>query len=251
MRPASKLERQEALAAGDDKPLGFRFQFRPEHKGVSFYQVKAFAAADEPKQDGAGSGEERSTEQTLANNSRLVVIDQGSGPYQVLYVSGRPDWEFKFLRRALDEDEQIQLVGLMRIARRQPKFDFRSARSQSTSPLFDGFDHPDPDTAERADQPVLIRLGQLPGRGRAARRLSQDRRRSSIATTRIVIDDIEADFFTPDQLALLRNFVSVRGGGLLDARRSRFVRRGQVRPHSGRRALAGVSEPVRHRHRGH
>ena len=31
----------------------------------------------------------------------------------------------------------------------------------------------------------------------------------------IVLDDLEAGFFTPDQLALLRNFVSQRGGGLL------------------------------------
>jgi hypothetical protein len=31
----------------------------------------------------------------------------------------------------------------------------------------------------------------------------------------VVIDDLEAAFFTPDQLALLRNFVSQRGGGLL------------------------------------
>ena len=31
----------------------------------------------------------------------------------------------------------------------------------------------------------------------------------------IVLDDLEAAFFSPDQLALLRNFVSLRGGGLL------------------------------------
>ena len=31
----------------------------------------------------------------------------------------------------------------------------------------------------------------------------------------IILDDLEAAFFTPDQLALLRNFVSQRGGGLL------------------------------------
>src|SRR6185437_15439398 len=107
-----------------------------------------------------GPGDDRSsTEQTLANNSRLVVVDQGSGPYRVLYVSGRPNWEFKFLRRAIDLDKEIELIGLVRITRRQPKFDFRSAQAQSTSPLFNGFDHPDPDTAERQDQPVLIRLG--------------------------------------------------------------------------------------------
>ena len=58
-----------------------------------------------------------STEQTLANNSRLVVVDQGGGPYRVLYVSGRPNWEFKFLRRAIEEDKEVELIGWMRIAR--------------------------------------------------------------------------------------------------------------------------------------
>ena len=76
------------------------------------------------------------SEQTLANNSRLVVVDQGGGPYRVLYVSGRPNWEFKFLRRAIAEDEQVQLVGLLRIARRQPKFDFQATRAPGrTRPL--------------------------------------------------------------------------------------------------------------------
>ncbi len=31
----------------------------------------------------------------------------------------------------------------------------------------------------------------------------------------VVIDDLEAGFFSPDQMTLLRNFVSQRGGGLL------------------------------------
>ncbi len=31
----------------------------------------------------------------------------------------------------------------------------------------------------------------------------------------VIIDDLESSFFTPDQLALLRNFVSQRGGGFL------------------------------------
>jgi len=93
--------------------------------------------------------------------SRLVIVDQGGGPYRVLYLCGRPDWEFKFLRRALRSDDQVQLVGLIRIARRQPKFDFRNPRDSATSQLFKGFEHPDPETAERSDQPVLIRLGTL------------------------------------------------------------------------------------------
>ena len=59
---------------------------------------KRYPASDEKKGEGAGA-HQSSTEQTLANNSRLVVVDQGGGPYRVLYVSGRPNWEFKFLQR--------------------------------------------------------------------------------------------------------------------------------------------------------
>ncbi len=44
-----QVERQTLKATGDGKPLGFRFQFRPERKGVSFYRVKALPAADEKK----------------------------------------------------------------------------------------------------------------------------------------------------------------------------------------------------------
>jgi uncharacterized membrane protein len=209
-----ELERQQIVATGDGKPLSFRFQFRPERTGISFYQVRAFVAADETKNKSPGDGAEPSAEQTLANNIRLVVIDQGGGPYRVLYVSGRPNWEFKFLRRAVEEDDQIELAGLVRIARRQPKFDFRSARSRSTSPLYDGFDHPDAETAERSDEPVLIGLGK---------KLDDAESRPHFPKTAdelyhchaIVLDDLEAGFFTPDQLALIRRFVSERGGGLL------------------------------------
>ncbi|HEV3166213.1 MAG TPA: hypothetical protein VGZ22_19465 [Isosphaeraceae bacterium] len=207
-----EVERQEARATGDGKPLSYRFQFRPEQKGVSFYRVVATAATDETK-DKPVVAAASSSEQTLANNSRLVVIDQGGGPYRVLYVSGRPNWEFKFLRRAVADDEQVQLVGLVRIARRQPKFDFRNPRTQTTTPLFDGFDHPDVETAERFDQPVLVRLGTLDdvelrdGFPKAADELYRYHA--------VVIDDLEAGFFTQDQMTLLRSFVSQRGGGLL------------------------------------
>src|SRR5262249_50432508 len=155
--------------------------------GISFYRVRTFAAGDE-------SG----GEQTRANNDRLVVVDQGGGPYRVLYVSGRPNWEFKFLRRALADDPQIELLGLVRIARRQPKFDFRNPRDRSTSQLYKGFDNPDEETAERYDEPVLMRLGPLEegelrdGFPKAADELYRYHA--------IILDDLEAGFFTQDQL---------------------------------------------------
>ena len=219
-----EVQRQQVVAAGDDKPLSFRFQFRPERKGENFYQVHAFAAADEKKAEQVAGDALAVSEQTLANNSRLVAIDQGGGPYRVLYVSGRPDWEFKFLRRALEEDDQLELAGLIRIARRQPKFDFRNSRSQSTSPLFDGFDHPDADTAERADQPVLIRLGN---------KLDGVELRDGFPKTAdelyryhaIILDDLEAGFFTPDQLAPLAKLREPARRRTYDAGRARLVRR--------------------------
>ncbi len=128
------VDRQEARSLGGDKPLGFRFQFRPERKGISFYRVNVCTALDEDKA-GELSAPAASGEQTRANNSRLVVVDQGSGPYRVLYVSGRPNWEFKFLRRAIAQDEQVELVGLVRIVRRQPKFDFRSRAHPVNQPI--------------------------------------------------------------------------------------------------------------------
>ena len=207
-----EIERQDTKQQSDGRPLNFRFQFRPEKKGVNFYSVRAFPADEERavKEDASTS---KSSEQTLANNSRLVVVDQGGGPYRVLYVGGRPNWEFKFLRRALADDDQIQLAGLIRLARRQPKFDFQNARDRSTNQLFTGFDNPDADTTEAADQSVLIRLDPID-----EVELRDGFPKSAEALYRyhaIVVDDIEAAFFTPDQLALLRTFVSVRGGGLL------------------------------------
>ena len=207
-----EVARQELKATADGKPLGYRFQFRPEKKGINFYSVVAFAASGESATRKGTIDEARSGEQTLANNTRLLVVDQGGGPYRVLYLGGRPNWEFKFLRRALQEDEQVNLVGLLRIAKRQAKFDFQAAGSRKTSPLYNGFDA-DSDTAEAADQPVIIRLGTedeaelRDGFPKTAEELYRYHA--------IVVDDLEASFFTQDQLALIRNFVSRRGGGLL------------------------------------
>jgi hypothetical protein len=206
------VERQKATPPEDGKPLSFRFQFRPDRKGVHVYQVRAFAASEE-EAVAPGGDASKSAEQTLANNTRLVVVDQGSGPYRVLYVGGRPNWEFKFLRRALADDEQVQLVGLLRIARKQPKFDFRNPRTQAASPLYTGFDNPDAETAERSDQPVLVRLGT---RDEVELRDGFPKTAEELyGYHAVILDDVEAPFFTQDQLALLRNFVSQRGGGLL------------------------------------
>ena len=129
----------------------------------------------------------------------------------MLYVSGRPNWEFKFLRRALSEDDEVQLVGLIRIAKREPKFKFRD-RDDGSNPIFRGFGS-DEEQAEQYDEPVIVRLGtENPEELRDGFPKAADQLFGYHA---IVLDDVEADFFTQDQKSLIQQFVSQRGGGLL------------------------------------
>ncbi|MEM7233506.1 MAG: glutamine amidotransferase [Planctomycetota bacterium] len=193
---------------GDESGLvSLRFQLRPEGRGVHFYTLRVTAA------EGANEKGTSTEEATLANNRRRLVVDRTKGPYRVLYVSGRPNWEFKFLRRALEEDEEADVVGLIRIANREPKFDFRSRAGERTNPLFRGFDNADEDTAEQYDQPVLLRIGTVDEA--ELRNGFPDARDQLFAYDAVIIDDLESEFFTQDQMTLLQDFVSRRGGGFL------------------------------------
>lgn len=207
-----EIERQRAGLPEDGQPASFRFQLRPETSGVSFYRVRA-AIAGEATDAMKRSAERPTKEQTLANNERMFVVDRGGGPYRVLYVSGRPNWEFKFLHRAVQEDKDVEMVALLRIARRQPKFVFQSAQDRRRNQLFDGFEHPDEESAERHDEPVLVRVDTVDGeelRDGFPKEADELYRYHAV-----ILDDIEAEFFTQDQLTLLRSFVNQRGGGLL------------------------------------
>ena len=212
--------------SGDGGPLPFRFQIRPTKPGVSFYEVRVRTEADANRGGTGGTSttdpasqdvllplvDPASVESTLSNNRRLVAVDRGNSKYRILYLCGRPNWEYKFLRRAIDSDEQVQLTGVIRIAKKEPKFDWRSKAGEVSNPLFRGFEGKTEET-ERYDQPVLVRLNTK----------TPDELAEGFPKTleqlyefhAVIIDDLEAQFFSPDQLALLERFVSERGGGLL------------------------------------
>jgi len=204
-----KVQEQSLRAPREGDLLTFRFQLKPEKPGLSFYRLRV-SARDEL---GQFEKPETSSEATLANNSRVIVVDRGKGPYRILYVSGRPNWEFKFLNRALAEDEQVQLVGLIRIAKREPKFEFLGRPGESSNPLFRGFGNQSKEEVESYDQPVLVRLNTrdaaelVGGFPKTAEEL--------YAYHAVVLDDLESAFFTRDQMTLLQKFVSERGGGFL------------------------------------
>ncbi|NIP93046.1 MAG: hypothetical protein GWO24_06135, partial [Akkermansiaceae bacterium] len=191
------IESQEITPGEDNETRSVRFLHRPPQNGVQFYRVEVTG--------------ENGDEATHANNSRLVTLNRGRGPYRVLYVSGRPNWEYKFLNRALAEDSEVELVGLVRVARREPKFQWRGRSGETANPLFRGF-NPDDDTAD-FDQPVLVRLNT-----RDERELSGGFPREAgdlFDYHSILIDDLERSFFTVEQMELIEQFVARRGGSVL------------------------------------
>ena len=206
-----KLKEATLRARTGEDTLAFRFQFRPEKPGVSFYRLSVGLRNELAR--AATNSAAVSREVTLLNNHRVLAIDRGQGPYRILYLSGRPNWEYKFLNRALQEDHEVQFVGLVRIAAREPKFDFRGRGGETSNPLYRGFGNQAREDAERYDQPVLIRLNT---RDEMELRGGFPSTPEELFTYQaVILDDVEASFFTPDQQVLLQRFVSERGGGLL------------------------------------
>jgi uncharacterized membrane protein len=207
------VQEQTADARGDGQLLAFRFQFKPDQPGLSFYQVRV-APKKQPPPPAPGNSPPPATEEaTLANNERVVTVDRGQGPFRVLYVAGRPNWEFKFLNRAVDDDQQVDLVALIRVAKREPKFDFRGRAGETSNPLYRGFGSQSPEEVQRYDQPVLVRLNtrdEFELRGGFPRTAEE-----LYGYHAVILDDVEAEFFAADQAQLLQKFVSERGGGVL------------------------------------
>ncbi|MBK9549700.1 MAG: VWA domain-containing protein [Gemmatimonadetes bacterium] len=117
-------------------------------------------------------------EAILENNEAQGVLRVRPGREKVLYLDGEPRPEFAFIRRAVAEDSALQLVALLRSA--EGKY-LRLGVDDSLD-LSSGF-------------PV--------------------RRAELFRYRAIVLGNIEAAFFSGDQLRMLADFVSQRGGGLL------------------------------------
>jgi len=115
---------------------------------------------------------------TRNNRYQFLVDNSERPPLNVLYIEGHPRNEFKFIRRAVDNDGSLRLASYLRTG------PGRFYRQGILSPLElnDGF----PTRVEDLYQYEAIVLG-----------------------------DIGRDFFTDAQLQLLQDFVAERGGGLL------------------------------------
>ncbi len=112
------------------------------------------------------------------NNETEALLRVRPGREKVLYFEGVPRSEFAFVRRALDGDSALQLVGLLRSAK-------------------DKYLRLDVDDS-------LDLLGGFP-----------TRRDELFKYRAVILGDIEASAFTGAQLRMLADFVDKRGGALL------------------------------------
>ena len=204
------VETQRLTASGDAGATTVRFRVRPPVAAVKVARATSDTIA--PHYRVVVRAPAGTAEATAANNARSVVIPRPRGPARILYLGGRPSWEYKFLRRALENDRLLQLVALVRMAPREPKFAFLTRRGETTNPLFRGFGA-SADDAERFDEPVLLRLGT-----RDAQELEGGFPKTAEALFEyqaLIVDDMEAGFFSAAQQGLVERFVSERGGGFL------------------------------------
>lgn len=218
--PKGEEAARETFRFGEDNEIDgrqrhtVRIRVPAVKPGVSFFEVAATESQFAGDWNDRETLAKKSGELTLENNRRLAAVDRGQGPYRVLYVGGRPNWEYKFLRRSLAADSEIQLTALIRIARREPKFEWRGRTGESTNPLFRGFESDIPEETQRYDQPVLIRMNVSDGEElrdgfpKSEAELFGEYRA-------IILDDVEAGFFTREQLNLIDRFVGARGGAVM------------------------------------
>ncbi len=117
-------------------------------------------------------------EENAANNATARLVSVSGDRRRILYVEGEPRWEYKFIRRAAEDDHSVQIVSMLRTTENKI---YRQGISDPNE-LADGF----PVKAE-----------------------------DLFGYDGIIIGSVEAGYFTPRQQELLREFVDRRGGGLL------------------------------------
>ncbi|WP_180541644.1 glutamine amidotransferase [Nevskia soli] len=117
-------------------------------------------------------------EDNVQNNALSRLVNVSGRKPRVLYVEGEPRWEYKFIRRAADDDPQIQLVSMLRTT---PNKIYRQGVS-------------DPSELEAGFPAKPEELFAYDG---------------------LIIGSTEANWFTPAQQDMIKEFAGRRGGGVL------------------------------------
>ena len=117
-------------------------------------------------------------EENRENNAIRRLVNVETRRPRILYLEGEPRWEFKFIRRAAEDDRSLQLASLLRTT--QNKI-YRQGFS-------------DPRELEEGFPAKPEELFAFEG---------------------LIIGSVEATYFTQTQQDLIREFANRRGGGIL------------------------------------
>ncbi|MBV8864208.1 MAG: hypothetical protein JO210_02275 [Acidobacteriaceae bacterium] len=117
--------------------------------------------------------------ETNTENNRLTrILSVDSTKRRILYIEGEPRWEFKFIRRAAEEDPALQIVSMLRTT--QNKI-YRQ-----------GISNPNELAGGVPTKPQEL-----------------------FAFQGLILGSVESAFFTSTQQEMIKDFVDRRGGGLL------------------------------------
>ena len=188
------------VVAGEFDERGVRLEFTPRSRGWLHYQARVRLAGARADRD-----------PVREDNVRDFLVDNRARTYRIFYFGGRPGWEHKFLRRALEADPQLVFSSLIRISGAERKFVFQGRSSSFANPLFEGF-YEGESRGPRYDEAVFLRLGLQESELTSGYPLEA----GELFPFHLVIwGDVERDFFAQAQLELTREFVSRRGGSFL------------------------------------
>ena len=184
----------ELRVSANGRPVEIR-RVTPVADGAPIHEVFTVSpAADQPTVytvDIPGGSGDRVAE----NNRRSVLVPPQAAKRKVLMVEGAPGFEHTFLKRALAADLGLDVDSVVRKGQNDDGRDtfFVQAGESRAAALSSGY----PVTREALFQYDAIIFG-----------------------------NVEADFFTRDQLDLTARFVAERGGGLLVLGARSFERQG-------------------------
>src|SRR5579864_7342041 len=157
------LAGRQITLAGDGATQNETLLFNPGDAGAKTLQFSVDPLPGEENRD---------------NNSVARLVNVESTKRRVLYVEGEPRWEYKFIRRAEQDDRLLAIVSMLRTSENKI---YRQG-IEDPKELADGF----PSRAE-----------------------------DLFPYQAIIIGSVEANYFTAAQKELIQQFVDRRGGGLL------------------------------------
>jgi uncharacterized membrane protein len=131
----------------------------------------------------------------VENNTRSVLVPPQTGKRRLLVVEGAPGYEHTFLKRALSDDPGLEIDAVVRKGQNDDGRDtfYVQARPSRMAALSSGYPF---------------------------------KRSELFAYDGVIFGNIEADFFTREQLELTSGFIAERGGGLLVLGARSFDRQG-------------------------